>query len=96
MLQKGEVLKVLANNPVAPENIAAWAKKSGNELLAVELNNNTAEEIDAKSSPRQARLIFSRDGNKLGDKIITDGQVYTYLQKNLAGESNCTRNQIRR
>jgi tRNA 2-thiouridine synthesizing protein A len=38
-LQKGEVLKVLAEDPVAPQNIDAWAKKSGNELLAVETNN---------------------------------------------------------
>ena len=38
-LQKGEVLKVLASDPVAPQNIDAWAKKSGNELLAVEANN---------------------------------------------------------
>ncbi len=36
MLQKDEVLRVLANDPVAPQNIDAWAKKSGNELLAVE------------------------------------------------------------
>ncbi len=39
-LQKGEVLKVLASDPVAPQNIDAWVKKSGNELLAVELNNS--------------------------------------------------------
>jgi tRNA 2-thiouridine synthesizing protein A len=36
-LQKGQVLKVLANDPVAPQNIDAWAKKSGNELLEVEV-----------------------------------------------------------
>jgi tRNA 2-thiouridine synthesizing protein A len=35
-LQKGQVLKVLANDPVAPQNIDSWAKKSGNELLEVE------------------------------------------------------------
>ncbi len=35
-LQKGQVLKILASDPVAPQNIDAWAKKSGNELLAVE------------------------------------------------------------
>ena len=40
-LQKGEVLKVLANDPVAPQNIDAWVKKSGNELLAVELDGGT-------------------------------------------------------
>ncbi|MCZ7398641.1 MAG: sulfurtransferase TusA family protein [Candidatus Methanoperedens sp.] len=40
-LQKGDILKVLASDPVAPQNIDAWAKKSGNELLAVEVNNGT-------------------------------------------------------
>jgi tRNA 2-thiouridine synthesizing protein A len=36
-LQKGQVLKVLANDPVAPQNIDSWARKSGNELLEVEV-----------------------------------------------------------
>jgi tRNA 2-thiouridine synthesizing protein A len=36
-LLKGQVLKVLANDPVAPQNIDSWAKKSGNELLEVEV-----------------------------------------------------------
>jgi len=36
-LQKGEVLKVMANDPVAPQNIEAWANKVGNKLLAVEV-----------------------------------------------------------
>jgi len=40
-LQKGEVLKVLASDPVAPQNIDAWANKSGNELLAVEVEGGT-------------------------------------------------------
>ncbi|HIH43944.1 MAG TPA: sulfurtransferase TusA family protein [Candidatus Methanoperedenaceae archaeon] len=40
-LHKGEVLKVLASDPVAPQNIDAWAKKSGNELLGVEANSGT-------------------------------------------------------
>ncbi|MCX9009655.1 MAG: sulfurtransferase TusA family protein [Candidatus Methanoperedens sp.] len=40
-LQKGEVLKILANDPVAPQNIDSWAKRSGNELLAVEVNDGT-------------------------------------------------------
>ncbi|SNQ60952.1 SirA family protein (fragment) [Candidatus Methanoperedens nitroreducens] len=38
-LQKGMVLKVLTSDPVAPQNIDAWAKRSGNELLAVEAND---------------------------------------------------------
>ena len=36
-IQKGQVLKVLANDPVAPQNIDAWAKKSGNEVLSFEV-----------------------------------------------------------
>jgi tRNA 2-thiouridine synthesizing protein A len=36
-LQKGQVLKVLSNDPVAPQNIDSWAKKFGNELLEVEV-----------------------------------------------------------
>ncbi len=35
-LKSGEILKVIADDPVAPQNIDAWAKKSGNKLLAVE------------------------------------------------------------
>ncbi len=50
--------------------------------------NLTAQAIDAKASPRQAHLIFSKDGNKLDDKIVTEGQVYTYVEKSLAGESD--------
>lgn len=35
-LQPGEILKVVADDPVAPQNIDQWSKKSGNKLLAVE------------------------------------------------------------
>ncbi len=34
-LKSGEILEVIADDPVAPQNIDAWAKKSGNRLLAV-------------------------------------------------------------
>ncbi len=34
-LKVGEVLEIIADDPVAPQNIDAWAKKSGNKLLAV-------------------------------------------------------------
>lgn len=40
-LQKGEVLKVIASNSVALQDIDAWSKKSGNELLGVEINGST-------------------------------------------------------
>ncbi|MEL4305034.1 sulfurtransferase TusA family protein [Methanococcoides sp. LMO-2] len=35
-LEKGEVLLVIANEAMTPQNIATWTKKTGNVLLAVE------------------------------------------------------------
>ncbi len=35
-IQRGEIVKIIANDPVAPQNIDSWAKKSGNKLLLVE------------------------------------------------------------
>lgn len=35
-LKTGEILEIIANDPVAPQNIDAWVKKSGDKLLAVE------------------------------------------------------------
>ncbi|MCL7415894.1 MAG: sulfurtransferase TusA family protein [ANME-2 cluster archaeon] len=35
-LEPGEILKIIADDPVAPQNIDQWSKKSGNKLLAVE------------------------------------------------------------
>ena len=40
-LKSGEILEIIADDPVAPQNIDAWAKKSGNKLLAVEQDGNT-------------------------------------------------------
>lgn len=40
-LKSGEILEIIADDPVAPQNIDAWAKKSGNKLLAVEKEGNT-------------------------------------------------------
>jgi len=34
-LKPGEVLHIVADDPVAPQNIDAWAKKAGHKLLAV-------------------------------------------------------------
>ncbi len=34
-LKSGEILEITADDPVAPQNIDAWAKKSGNKLLSV-------------------------------------------------------------
>ncbi|SES89747.1 tRNA 2-thiouridine synthesizing protein A [Methanococcoides vulcani] len=35
-LETNEVLLVVANEAMTPQNIATWAKKTGNVLLAVE------------------------------------------------------------
>lgn len=35
-LESGEILRVVADDPVAPQNIDSWCKKSGNKLLSVE------------------------------------------------------------
>ncbi len=40
-MNSGEILKVIANDPVAPQNIDAWTKKSGDRILRVENEGNT-------------------------------------------------------
>ncbi len=34
-LKSGEVLEVIADDPVAPQNIDSWARKSGNKMISV-------------------------------------------------------------
>jgi|GEM_PF-1001716 len=48
----------------------------------------TALSIDARASPRQVWLIISKDGIKLDDKVVAQGQVYTYVEKSIGGESD--------
>lgn len=48
----------------------------------------TAESIDANSFPRQVWLVLSKDGVKLDDKVAAQGEVYTYVEQNIAGELN--------
>jgi len=48
----------------------------------------TAQSIDTSTSPRQAWLALSKDGVKLDDKIIVQGQVYTYTKASLASETD--------
>ncbi len=48
----------------------------------------TAVSIDAKATPRQALLELSYKGQKLDTKIVNQGQVYTYIEKSIAGESD--------
>ncbi|NJD78340.1 MAG: hypothetical protein FIB08_14815, partial [Candidatus Methanoperedens sp.] len=46
----------------------------------------TAQAIDAKASPRIVWFVLSKDGIKKDEKILSPGQIYTYVEKNLAGE----------
>lgn len=39
-LKSGEILEITADDPVAPQNIDAWSKKSGNKLLSVKQEGN--------------------------------------------------------
>jgi len=39
-LKSGEILKITADDPVAPQNIDSWTRKSGNKLLAVKQEGN--------------------------------------------------------
>ncbi|MCZ7394082.1 MAG: S-layer protein domain-containing protein [Candidatus Methanoperedens sp.] len=48
----------------------------------------TAQSIDAKASPRQVWLVLSKDGVKLDDKVIGQGDIYVYTEKSFAGESD--------
>ncbi len=48
----------------------------------------TAVSIDAKATPRQALLELSYKGQKLDTKIVNQGDVYTYIEKSIAGESD--------
>ncbi len=48
----------------------------------------TAQSIDAKAFPRQVWLVLSKDGTKLDDRVIAQGQVYVYIEKSFAGETD--------
>lgn len=48
----------------------------------------TAQSIDAKASPRQVWLTLSHKGQKLDDKVVAEGKVYTYTEPSIAEESD--------
>jgi tRNA 2-thiouridine synthesizing protein A len=39
-MNQGEIVKVIADDPVAPQNIDSWSKKSGNKMLSVKKDGN--------------------------------------------------------
>ncbi len=48
----------------------------------------TVNSIDAKASPRQVWFTLSKDGVKKDDKIVAQGNIYTYVEKSIGGESD--------
>lgn len=50
--------------------------------------NLTVEALDTRSSPRQAWLSLNKDGKTLDNKVVNEGDVYTYIAKSVSGESD--------
>ena len=50
--------------------------------------NLTVEALDTRTSPRQAWLSLNKDGKTLENKVVNEGDVYTYIEKNVSGESD--------
>ena len=50
--------------------------------------NLTVDALDEKTTPKQASLSLTKDGITLDTKIVNEGEVYTYSEKDLKGESN--------
>ncbi len=46
-----------------------------------------AQAIDTKATPRQVWLVLSKDGVKLDDSVVADGEVFTY-RKDIGGKSD--------
>lgn len=41
----------------------------------------TAQSIDTRSSPRQVWLALNKDGDRINDAVINEGQIYTYTHR---------------
>jgi S-layer protein (TIGR01567 family) len=50
--------------------------------------NLTVESLDTTTSPRQAWLSLNKDGKALDNKVVNEGEVYTYVEKSVSGESD--------
>jgi len=48
----------------------------------------TVNSIDARGIPRQVWFTLKKDGGIMHEKMMKEGQIYTYVNSNLAGESN--------
>jgi S-layer protein (TIGR01567 family) len=50
--------------------------------------NLTVDALDERTTPKQASLSLTKDGITLDIKVVNEGEVYTYTEKDLKGESN--------
>lgn len=46
----------------------------------------SAQAIDARATPKQVWLVLSKDGIKKDDRVLAQGQIYTYVERSIAGE----------
>jgi S-layer protein (TIGR01567 family) len=48
----------------------------------------TVQAIDAKATPRHAQLVLRYNGVEMDNRTVYDGEVYTYVEPSIAGESD--------
>ncbi len=61
--------------PVPPATKTLGVGETWNVLCGYTL---TAQSIDVRASPRQVWLVLSKDGTRLNEAVLAEGQVYTY------------------
>jgi S-layer protein (TIGR01567 family) len=70
------------------EKLEKQTQKVGTTWNLGEGFNLTVDALDVRTNPRQASLSLIKDGVTLDNKVVNEGEVYTYTEKNLNGESN--------
>ncbi|NJD52046.1 MAG: hypothetical protein FIB07_04180 [Candidatus Methanoperedens sp.] len=50
--------------------------------------NLTVQSLDTATNPRQAWLSLSKDGKTFDNRVVNEGEVYTYIEKSVGGESS--------
>ncbi len=75
----------VGNKPKSSEDCAMVPIGDGKRTLTTNETWNvcggyslTVQSIDATSSPRQVWVVFGKDGVKLEDKVVTEGEAYSY------------------
>lgn len=67
------------NNEYKPSQIIMWNLSDGYYLRL--------QAIDPKTTPRQAWLIFTKDGQKLNDMVVAEGQQFSHQKQVTDGNS---------